>query len=57
MEERLSVVLVGGGPGVQQRPHPTANGGALIAGHAVDPSVLFQEMVYAGRFLNDQDVV
>jgi succinate dehydrogenase/fumarate reductase flavoprotein subunit len=56
-EESLSVVLISRGPVGQSGLTPTANGGALIAGPDVDPSILFEEMVYAGRFLNDQDVI
>ncbi len=56
-DDSLSVVLISRGPVGQSGLTPTANGGALIAGPDVDPSILFEEMVYAGRFLNDQDVI
>ena len=56
-DESLRIALVSRGPVGQCGLTPTANGGALIAGPEVDPSVLFEEMVDAGRFLNDQDVI
>ncbi len=56
-KESCSVILISRGPVGQSGLTPTANGGALIAGPAVDPSTLCEEMVYAGRFLNDQDVI
>jgi len=56
-DETLNIALISRGPVGQCGLTPTANGGALIAGPAIDPSLLFEEMVYAGRFLNDQDVI
>ncbi len=56
-DDTLNVALISRGPLGQSGLTPTANGGALIAGPGIDPSLLFEEMVYAGRFLNDQDVI
>jgi succinate dehydrogenase/fumarate reductase flavoprotein subunit len=55
--EDIKTILVSKGPVGQSGLTPTANGGTYTASSADMAEAFFKEMVTAGRFLNDQNIV